>query len=348
MGAGGGVLSSTERGGRASCSTTSPASHSRTHSTPSSTDPASPSPPPGTPHHMLSMGYRSPTPQLCTPQHPTSIAIPVGTTASRIPWHPQHHTPTPPPASHAVLRVSCPTPPPPTQSKEGGGATNTGDPLRSPCPPSIGHRAHLLAARGLVRGGDTLQLSLWISVPPNPPHSHTHPPLLIPIGASRRWAPRRAQGGTGGGHRGGHSPTPGITPPGAVQNRSALCREVGAGTGFNPQRAVSPRPQGTDAVCGVGGARGLPPHTHVVVEGFGLTRVLTRLTAVGGCAVKVPEDAAGGGRKASEPPPLSPHPPTALSPIPGLWGGGRGLSLAAVEALMRSGCGAGGGTGLGS
>ena len=194
--------------------------------------------------------------------------------------------------------------------------------MRSPCPPSIGHRAHLLAARGLVRGGDTLQLSLWISVPPNPPHSHTHPPLLIPIGASRRWAPRRAQGGTGGGHRGGHSPTPGITPPGAVQNRSALCREVGAGTGFNPQRAVSPRPQGTDAVCGVGGARGLPPHTHVVVEGFGLTRVLTRLTAVGGCAVKVPEDAAGGGRKASEPPPLSPHPPTALSPIPGLWGGG--------------------------
>lgn len=71
--------------------------------------------------------------------------------------------------------------------------------MRSPCPPSIGHRAHLLAARGLVRGGDTLQLSLWISVPPNPPHSHTHPPLLIPIGASRRWAPRRAQGGTGGG-----------------------------------------------------------------------------------------------------------------------------------------------------
>lgn len=181
-------------------------------------------------------------------------------------------------------------------------------------------------------------------MPPNPPHSHTHPPLLIPIGASRRWAPRRAQGGTGGGHRGGHSPTPGITPPGAVQNRSALCREVGAGTGFNPQRAVSPRPQGTDAVCVCGGGctGSAPPYSRSRGR---LWPHSSAHTSHGGRGLrsKGPRRRCGGGRKASVPPPLSPHPPTALSPIPGLWGGGGGLSPAAVEALMRSGCGAGGG-----
>ena len=176
MGAGGGVLSSTERGGRASCSTTSPASHSRTHSTPSSTDPASPSPPPGTPHHMLSMGYRSPTPQLCTPQHPTSIAIPVGTTASRIPWHPQHHTPTPPPASHAVLRVSCPTPPPTnTEQRRRGGNKHWG-PIEVTVPAQ--HWAQSSSAGSSwvgAGGGHSPAVPMDLSAPKSPPQPHTSP-----------------------------------------------------------------------------------------------------------------------------------------------------------------------------
>lgn len=196
--------------------------------------------------------------------------------------------------------------------------------MRSPCPPSIGHRAHLLAARGLVRGGDTLQLSLWISVPPNPPHSHTHPPLLIPIGASRRWAPRRAQGGTGGGHRGGHSPTPGITPPGAVQNRSALCREVGAGTGFNPQRAVSPRPQGTDVVCvcGGGGCTGsAPPYSRSRGR---LWPHSSAHTSHGGRGLrsKGPRRRCGGGTQSVSAPPAVPTSPHSPQPHPGAMGGG--------------------------
>ena len=138
--------------------------------------PCIPFPPPGTPHHMLSMGYRSPTPQLCTPQHPTSIAIPVGTTASRIPWHPQHHTPTPPPASHAVLRVSCPTPPPTnTEQRRRGGNKHWG-PIEVTVPAQ--HWAQSSSAGSSwvgAGGGHSPAVPMDLSAPKSPPQPHTSP-----------------------------------------------------------------------------------------------------------------------------------------------------------------------------